>query len=111
MPVTLSKLAAQTASVTIPIEGDTLTVSYYPNKVTDKLIRKLQAQSVSASQMMADLISQWDLYEDEQQTVMYPLTADRIEELGVPVLEKIIWAIVQDMRPEAKMPQTMNSGV
>ena len=38
MPLSLENIASNTASVTFPYAGDTITVVYYPERITDKML-------------------------------------------------------------------------
>lgn len=117
MPVSLSKIANNIASVEIPIEDEKVTIVYYPSRVTEKTFAQLQAFSSMSedtitsrfktfNEMLAGLIKSWDLYEDEEQTVMYPLEPDRLSELPFVFRIAVIQAIMTDIRPEAAAPQT-----
>jgi len=107
MPVTFNQIASNTASVTIPIENvGPVTIVYYPNKMTDKYVADLQAGNVDDNTLLIDLIKSWDIYEDETFAVMVPI--ERINEFGYAFKVDIAMAIVNDLRPEAMAPQSMN---
>jgi hypothetical protein len=120
MALTLSKIANNTSTVTIAVDGEQLTITYYPSRVTEKTFAELQsfanmsetkdvaAGFASLNDILARLIKSWDLYEDDEQTVMYPLTAERLAELPIILRTQIIWAVMGDIRPEAIAPQTLN---
>src|SRR5215469_2894442 len=100
MPITLAQIAANTASVTFEVtltaeDGSVstqpVTVVYYPGRVTEKAIAQLQnfstltADSVVSglerfNVTLSSLIKSWDVYEDAEQTVMFPPTAARLAE-------------------------------
>jgi hypothetical protein len=125
MPVSFSQIVANTAEITVPItlrdeRGETSTetvkVVYYPGRITEKIILRLQgfadieathiAESVqSINPIMANLVKSWDVYEDEAKTQMFPLDAERLADLPVMFRTKILTAIMQDFRPEADAPQ------
>ncbi len=107
MPVTFNQIASNTASVTIPIENlGSVTIVYYPNKMTDKYVADLQAGNVDDNTLLIDLIKSWDIYEDEDFTVMWPI--ERMDEFGYAFKVDIAMAIVNDLRPEAMAPKTLN---
>jgi len=107
MPVTFNQIASNTASVTIPIENvGPVTIVYYPNKMTDKYVADLQAGNVDDNTLLIDLIKSWDIYEDEDFTVMWPL--ERMDEFGYAFKVQVAMAIVNDLRPEAMAPKTLN---
>lgn len=117
MPVTLAKIASNTASVTLHVGEDTVTIVYYPGRVTEKAIATLNAfgkmdtsrleEDFSAfNHMLAHLIKSWDVLEDDGET-MFPLEAKRLAELPVGFRMGVINAIMSDIRPEQMAPQTM----
>lgn len=118
MPISLAEMAADTRPVTFAADskGNTVTLIYYPGRVTEKAISTLSAFSsmqegaaaadISASfgnfnSMLTNLIASWDVYEDEAQTVMFPLDAKRFAELPFSFRMAVLTAIMQDIRPEA----------
>lgn len=115
MPVSLAQLARNTASVTFPVGEETVLVNYYPARVTERVVsRMLALQSLSEenavagfaefNQILATLIESWDVYEDDEQTKMFPLDAERLSDLPIFFRVRAIQAIVGDMRPEALAP-------
>src|SRR6266568_3439945 len=104
MPVTFNQIASNTASVTIPIENlGSVTIVYYPNKMTDKYVADLQAGNIDDNTLLIDLIKSWDIYEDDDMTVMWPLS--RIDEFGYSFKVDVAMAIVEDQRPEGMASQ------
>ena len=104
MPVTFQQIAENTASVTIPIKNlGTVTVEYYPNKITDKMAAEIQAGNVDDNQILMNLIKSWDIYEDDDFTIMWPL--ERMDEFGYAFKVQVAMAIVEDIRPEAMASQ------
>ena len=120
MPLTLSQIASNTGSVTIHVGEETVTVVYYPGRVTEKAMAQMQAFSnmnestlqasfAGFNEMLARLIKSWDVYEDDEKTVMFPPEPDRLAELPVMFRVQIINAIVEDIRPEAIASQVLAS--
>jgi hypothetical protein len=112
MPLSLSQIAANTASVTFPYAGESITVTYYPARVTEKTIAQMQAfvntdeaNVVSGfatfNDVLVHLIKAWDVYEDEEQTVMYPLEVGKLAELPIAFRMAVLEAIMGDISPEA----------
>lgn len=100
MPITASKMAANEASVTITggaLGNDSLTIVYYPNKLTAKAIVQLDQVLEGTQQTLSEVIKSWDLLADDGS--MYPLDPESIAALGLPVLLLISKKIVEDMRP------------
>lgn len=107
MPVTFRQIASNTASVTLQFGADTITIVYYPNKLTDKMVAEINAGLTNDNQLLEDLIKSWDVYEDDEHTVMFPL--NRINEFGIPFKQQVAEAIGQHMRPNSVTPQmTLN---
>lgn len=103
MPVTFNQIANNTATVTVQIENiGPVTVHYYPNKITSKYVAQIEAGNVDDSQLLIDLIQSWDIFEDEDFTVMWPL--ERVDEFGYAFKLQVAMAIVEHMRPEAMAP-------
>lgn len=115
MPLTFSKIANNTASVTLHIGEDTVTVVYFPGHVTEKSLAHMQGfatmdeSSLAAgfagfNEMFASLIKSWDLFEDDAHTRMFPLDPQRLAELPVGFRMDVIMAILKDIRPEVMAP-------
>jgi hypothetical protein len=117
MPLSYSKVQKNEATITISVYGETLTLIYYPAKVTDDIFIKFAGFDsvttindakdalVGLNQMLSDLIKSWDFFEDDDQTVMWPLTPESFARLELPFKMKCLYAIMRDVRPEADLPQ------
>jgi hypothetical protein len=116
MPISLQKMAANTASVTVQVGDDAANIVYYPSRVNEKALFMSFDQS-SASAMaasfgefnveLANLIQSWDIFEDDAQTQLFPIDAARFSELPLDFRLKIYKAIVSDVRPEGMASQTI----
>lgn len=111
MPVTLSQIAANTATVKLPVGDDAITIVYYPSFATDEtylLLENLQAddQTTTAETLLTlnglllDLIKSWDLYENDGTSVV-PLTKERFAGLQIGIKSEILQSIMSDMRPKS----------
>lgn len=111
MPLTVNQIANNTASVTFPYAGDTATIVYYPAKITEKTIAvgKALANANEATMEqelnkfndhLASLIRWWDVYDNDEQTVMFPLQGERLAELPLLFRAEVIKAILEDVRPK-----------
>jgi hypothetical protein len=120
MPVSLAKIAANVASVSFSYEGDSITIAYYPGRITAKVLIDLQASRTRAQEDIQDgmtlltvtlcsIMKSWDVYEDVEQTVMLPLEPERMEELPLPFINAVGGAIMGDMTGEVTAPQTATS--
>src|SRR5436190_23713488 len=110
MPVTFNQIASNTASVTIQIENvGPVTIVYYPNKMTDKYVADLQAGNVDDNHLLIDLIKSWDIYEDEDFTVMVLL--ERMDEFSYAFKVQVAMAIVNGLRSVAMESQSLNGHI
>jgi len=121
MPVSLSQLAANTAHVKLSIGEDTVTIFYYPGRITEKSIAQMQGFATmdestllsgfaSFNETLAHLIQSWDVLDDSvDPPVMFPLEAKRLAELPIGFRLEVITAIMGDIRPEAIAPQAIPS--
>lgn len=119
MPITLSKIASNTATVTLQIDEDTVHIVYCPAKITEKTIAQLQSfgnldaetfqEGFSLfNDLLATLIKSWDVYEDDEQSIMFPIDIKRLPELPLIFRAQVLATILKDVRPEAIAPQMMN---
>lgn len=117
MGITLAKIANNSARVTFKYGEDDVTLEYYPAKVTEKVFARLQAfgkmdesnmidQFAAFNNTLCDLIKTWDVYEDDNQTITFPLAPDRLAELPFAFRLSCIQAIMRDIRPNEAAPQT-----
>lgn len=109
-------MASGTATVSLAVGEDTVTVVYYPGRITEKTIGQFQAMAAmnesnimegyaGFNEALCHLIKSWDIYEDDEQTVMFPLEPKRLAELPIAFRLQVITAIVEEIRPEALAPQ------
>src|SRR6266567_3905410 len=104
MPVTFRQIASKTARVTLHIEGvGDIAIDYYPNKFTQEILAKSQAGDITDKEFFPELIKEWDIYEDEEHTVMFPV--ERIDEFGIAFKREVAEAIGRDLRPNPMTPQ------
>ena len=107
---TIHNMASNSASVSFQYDGFTITVEYYPKKLSLKVLNEIQSTTNSDKflEKLCLLIKSWNLFEDEAETIMTPLTPERLEELPIDLLAAITRAIGEDMRPETIAPQIQN---
>src|SRR5258708_27483904 len=103
MPVTFRQIAAKTARITLRLEDETITIVYYPNKFTQEVLAKSQAGDITDKEFFPELIKEWDIYEDDEHTVMFPI--ERIDEFGIAFKREVAEAIGRDLRPNPVTPQ------
>jgi len=90
-------MARNEKTVAVAIADETLNITYYPNLVTSKMIAQLDDALAGIQVALASLIKTWDLLADDGS--IYPIDAESIEALGLPLLLKISQAIARDIRP------------
>ena len=116
MPITLAKIASNTAPVTFQFDEEAINLIYYPSRVTEKVLAQFilfegmdETNFITRfkefNEILAQLIKWWDVYEDEEQTVMFPLEAKRLPELPLVFRLRVFREIMADIRPEAFAPQ------
>jgi hypothetical protein len=119
MGITLSKIANNTASVAVQYVDDIVNVVYFPSHVTEKTFADLQnfsntdssniiANFAQLNALLVGLIKSWDVFEDDAQAIMFPLTVDRLAELPIMFRMNILTGILGDIRPETIAPKALN---
>lgn len=125
MPLSLFQLAANRASVTIEYAGQVVTLDYAPALITEKTIAEVSDVATGAqalaepgadsaagagglttittfmgalNTLLCRVVLSWDVYEDEAQTVMFPLTPERLAELPVDFRAACFQAIFSGLR-------------
>lgn len=117
MPITLQKIASNTAQITMAWGDDTVNLTYYPARITEKVYAQLQSfgdmedQTLDAAftgfnETLAHLIKSWDVYEDDAQTQMFPLDPQRFGELPISFRVDVMNAVLGDIRPNSVAPQS-----
>jgi hypothetical protein len=121
MPITLARIAANTATVSIDFGGgNVLNVEYYPLRITTEMFAQMQgfaeANEATVMQkfeeicaMLVTIVKSWDLLEDDEVTPV-PLTVERVKRISPVITMQIISAIGQNINPETIAPQTKRNG-
>jgi len=94
-------MAANRASVTLTGEylgNETITVVFFPNKITTVAIKQLDEGSDSINQVLADVIFSWDVLEDDGETPL-PIAVESLEQLGMAIVWQIRMELVKALRP------------
>lgn len=115
MPITFHQMIANTASFSFDFMGEKITIQYFPGKVTEEFMgavlaiqdmdeSTLKATFQSFNQMLCEVISSWDVLEEEN-GAMYPLVPDRIIKLPWSFRLRVAMEIMGDLRPESIAPQ------
>lgn len=107
MSLTLSKLSKNRASLTFGYRGESVTITYRPDSLDNKTIADLDGDIETFSTALPAVVESWDVYEDDEQTIMFPV--DRASELGLSFKLAVMQAIMRDIRPEQTAPQQTKS--
>jgi hypothetical protein len=117
MPVSLNKIASNTATVILWFGDDSLEIAYFPLRITTEMMATMASfadmkteQAVvdnfrAVADMLATIIKSWDLLEDNGEPI--PLTAERIVKISPVIALMVIQAILKDIRPEEIAPQQL----
>jgi len=116
MPISFSKMARNVAHIDLHYAGDTVAISYCPALVTEQVLADLQSFGDSSAEdlvahfqtfnaTLARIVKSWDVYEDDAQTVMFPLIPARLAELPLDFRLQALMGIAQDIRPNQEAPQ------
>ena len=117
MPITLKKMTANTAPLAIAWGDETVNITYYPGRVTERTLAQIESMGnltgdnavagfETFNAALANLLKSWDIYDDEEQSQVLPLTADSFSMLPFGFRVQLVQAIVGDIRPEVVAPQT-----
>lgn len=104
MPVSFRQIAAKEATIKFTYDHDfVVTLTYYPNKLTPKMAAEAQTGSAKDVEFFTQIIKSWDVMDDTvDPPVMFPLS--RIDEIGADFMGALAQAMIDDMRPEARVP-------
>lgn len=121
MPINFAQIATNTAQLTIQVGEHPVTITYYPGHVTEKTLSAFSGMSAgsdvatmnagfaSFNHMLVHLVQSWDVFEDEANTTMFPIDADRFADLPLGFRMQVFNAILENLRPEEIAPQVVNS--
>ncbi len=116
MALTLAKIARNIAVVVLHYSGEDIVIEYYPSRITGKMLVEMQALAeveqskasagfTSLIETLLLLIKSWTIFEDEDETVMYPLTPESLAALPISLISQTFQAVVGDARPNSETPQ------
>lgn len=109
MAIKLGKVNGPTREVKIDFDGDTLTLTYNPGKLTPKLMAHLnegveQKDLSATASFFTTVCENWDVVEDDGVTPV-PLTVETLEGLlSVEAMAKIVKALVEAQSPNPPTP-------
>jgi hypothetical protein len=119
MPLSYSKVQKDEAKVTVSAYGETLTLVYYPSRMTDEIFIKFASiggiQNIEEATegltningILSNVVKSWDFFEDDEQKVMWPLTPERLAQLEMSFKMKCLVAVMSDVRPNSDPSQTL----
>lgn len=116
MPIALSQIANNTAQVSFPFSGDTVTITYYPSRVTERFFAISQMANNTdvmdgfkeLNAQLVGVMKDWDVYaspEDIESGQTFPLDADRFSELPIDLRMQSYGAIMTAIGPEGTASQ------
>lgn len=112
MPIRVSALTADRATVSLPVGDDVLHVTYRPSAVNAQVEETMAGASARPIGAMADLLAalivSWDVV-DEAGTPVEPSRAF-LGTLGVAVLRRLVEAIGADLVPNRWTAVTSDDG-
>lgn len=107
MPIRLSALTADRRTLVVPFGEDSLTLAYRPSGVNAaqearELEERAKGEHLKAqARSLAEIISSWDLEDDDGKPV--PPSAEVIGGLGLEVATRLMRAILADLLPNLTM--------
>ena len=109
MPFGVKKLLESKSRLKVSFPEGEINLVYESGKYTSEYLDSQKDKSVGA--MLADLITEWDLVDDEQTPPEpYPITEEAIRKLPLNFQTTLLRALTQDQRPnQEKSEEQENS--
>jgi len=116
MGIKLSQIASNESHLDIPFQSGTLSLDYAPLLITDETFSLFSDFTnanagktfSSVNRTLANVIKNWDLLEDDGETVI-PLTPERLAQVSTIIKLVVVAAILRDIRPESMAPLVIQS--
>ncbi len=114
MPVRIGNLVRDRRTVTIPIDDETITITYRPGGFTpdteDRLREYADDQRGGAAlvAMLADVLVEWDVLDDDGKPLRP--TAENLRRLPTMFLGQVAQVIAEDMRPNPQSAGVSGAG-
>lgn len=99
MPITVSQMAAKEKNLAVTIDGETLNLVYFTNKLTVKNINAFDSGMEGMVRALLDILKSWDITVSPEDSSMYPLDTGSLEALGIKFLRQVYMAIIGDYDP------------
>lgn len=118
MPITVSQMASNEATLQFEYQGQSVSVTYFPGRITEKVLPGLNAidaiqpaddeQTVlgkfqAYNTALCSIIKSWDAQEDDGN--MFPLDPIRLSELDIAFRRRVLNEIMNDIRPNSQAAQ------
>jgi hypothetical protein len=118
MPITVSQMASNEATLQFEYLNQSVTLTYYPGRITEKALPGLNAidniQPADSEEVvvgkfqqynaaLCNLLKSWDVQEDDGS--MFPLDPVRLSELDIAFRRRVLSEIMGDIRPNTGAAQ------
>ena len=112
MPITIAQMVTDVAQVSLEYAGQTVNISYSPGGLTEKVYADMQEWGNKApddivknltalNSVIMALLKDWDVYEDEAQTVKVSIDAQHLSMLPIFFRAAVLTAIMEHFSPNA----------
>lgn len=96
-------------------EGDVLNVTYRPAAYTPEFEAKVNEGMDAGdrqvlARMVSEIVTDWDLFEDQAQRRKVPLTVERLHSLPMIVITPVMEAIGEDLNPNRASAAASGAG-
>jgi len=111
MPITLSQIAKNTATFTMPYgnDGGTVEITYYPSRLTEKTYadakilsdptqNDLDENFTAINDVLCQLMKSWDVMDDDG--TPFPIDKEQLKRLPWEFRLTVFYAIIADMKPK-----------
>lgn len=92
----ITKLGAR-RKITIEYDGEPITIFFSPKNVSEEKLRELQNSNMSLSELLADVLVDWDIIGEDNKP--FPITPENLRTLPIDLLVVIQSAILESMFP------------
>lgn len=98
MPITIKKMAENTATISMNWGEDTVNVDYFPSQVTEETIAELDQEGFETlNKVLARMVKSWDVLDEDGS--MFPIDVEHLATLPLKFRLTLARAIIRDIRP------------
>jgi hypothetical protein len=111
MPITTKQMSTDVAKVPeFPYGDGTVNISFAPSRITEGVLETVQSMKSDRplseythimNDVLALLIVDWDLYEDEEYTIKKPIDIEHLRETPIMFRAEMLNRIVEAFSPNA----------